>query len=135
MTNDLFGKVPEKNDEQLLKQKFADYWLKFDAWDGDRLYRTVIGCASALMEMAEAPDGPQPNRVGAMRAAGELFARLLNKQMPDLKAIELSGNAGMTHEDALEQLALGIGIAEKAVGQLPAVRADMPPNTNEGGVH
>ena len=118
-------------EEADLERRFGEYWKHVDYWDGQRLYRSVIACGKMLLEMGSNPEvSPQPNRVGAIKAAGEMFYRLLNKHMPDLKAVEVSGHVGMTHEEALEQLEQGIVAAETSLGELSLVRGDLPTNTH-----
>jgi len=114
-----------------LERRFGEYWKHVDYWDGQRLYRSVIACGKMLLEMGSNPDRqPENTRVGAIRAAGEMFYRLLNKHMPDLKAVEVSGHVGMTHEEALDQLEQGIVAAETSFGELSLVRGDLPANTH-----
>ena len=118
-------------EEADLERRFGEYWKHVDYWDGQRLYRSVIACGKMLLEMGSNPEvSPQPNRVGAIKAAGEMFYRLLNKHMPDLKAVEVSGHVGMTHEEALDQLEQGIVAAETSLGELSLVRGDLPTNTH-----
>ena len=118
-------------EEADLERRFGEYWKHVEYWDGQRLYRSVVACGKMLLEMGSNPEfPPQANRVGAIKAAGEMFYRLLNKHMPDLKAVEVSGHVGMTHEEALDQLEQGIVAAETSLGELSLVRGDLPTNTH-----
>jgi len=119
-----------------LQHRFGEYWKHTEYWDGPKLYKSAIACAKMLLEMGQESYGsPSPNKIGAVRSAGEMFLRLLNKHMPDLKAIEMSGSTGMTQEDAIELLAAGIRATEQAGAAISAVRGDMPPHSDKGGVH
>lgn len=114
--------------ERDFEKRFGDYWAQTNtAWGAERLKRTVVGIIKELMVVAEAPRVDN-GRVGALKGAGELCLRLLNKLEPDLKAIEMTGNVGVSHEDALAQLEFSVRLAEEAEGKLPALRGDVPEN-------
>ncbi len=116
--------------ERDFERKFGDYWAQSNtAWGAERIQRTVIGIVKELMVLADKPTC-ETGRVGALKSAGDLLMRMLNKHMPDLKSIDMTGNVGQSHEDALAQLAFRIRAEEEAAGQLPVVRGDMPQNTH-----
>lgn len=110
------------------ERKFGDYWSNHNtAWGPERIQRTVIGIAKELMVVAQDVKA-NPAHVGALRAAGDLLMRMLNKHIPDLKAIEMTGNVGVSHEDALAQLEFAVRTQEQAAERLSAVRGDVPEN-------
>ncbi len=116
--------------ERDFERKFGDYWAQSNtAWGAERIERTVIGIVKELMVLADAPKC-DAQRVGALKSAGDLLMRMLNKHKADLKAIEMTGNVGLSHEDALAQLEFAIRAAEEADGRLPVVREDGPQNTH-----
>jgi hypothetical protein len=116
--------------ERDFERRFGDYWATSNtAWGAERIQRTVIGIAKELMVLADKPTC-EAQRVGALKSAGDLLMRMLNKHIPDLKSIDMTGNIGQSHEDALAQLAFRIRAEEEAAGQLPAVRSDVPQNTH-----
>lgn len=116
--------------ERDFERRFGDYWATSNtAWGAERIQRTVIGIAKELMVLADKPTC-EAQRVGALKSAGDLLMRMLNKHIPDLKSIDMTGNIGQSHEDALAQLAFRIRAEEEAAGQLPSVRGDVPQNTH-----
>ena len=114
--------------ERNFEKRFGDYWANANVgWSAERIERTVIGIAKELMVLAQDPK-INNGQVGALKGAGDLLMRMLNKMRPDLKAIEMTGNVGVSHEDALAQLEFGVRLAEEAEGGLPALRGDVPEN-------
>jgi hypothetical protein len=84
---------------------------------------------NALIEHAEGKREMSPTQVTAGLG-------LLRKALPDLTAVEHSGEVTTRHEDALEQLDRpAAGDSAEAQGQSTALRSELPEDTDQGRYH
>ncbi len=60
-----------------------------------------------LKEIVAKADGCEAAAVPALRLQADIYLKLLGKCLPDLKAIEHSGNIGHTYDSAVEALLNG----------------------------
>lgn len=112
------------------KTRFASYWAENDVmWGAERLHQTVVGIMKEILVRSRQRT-INAAQIAAMKHAADIGLKLLNKHMPDMKAIEMTGTAGMSQEDALELLAAGIRAAEQAGATVSPVLGDVPPNTH-----
>jgi hypothetical protein len=60
-----------------------------------------------LKEIVVKAEDCEPTAVPALRLQADIYLKLLGKCLPDLKAVEHSGNVGHTYDSALDALLNG----------------------------
>lgn len=65
--------------------------------EGVRLRLRAFTYVRKLREIADAAESAEPSQVPALRLKADIYSKLLNKVLPDLKAVEHTGEITQRH--------------------------------------